>query len=180
MNAPSQPPRNFLSFLFEHLGATPKRKNSGLIAHIKQSDNPDTDWHAWETLVQFGVDIEYPARRLPYCIVGASLCRENRPHDGTYGLGAALRMCFEEQEPDSIRLRRLLACTSTEEACGVLRPVLSLIRSKAPGKLCYEKLLKQLLYFDTDQQQAIKATWAKDFWKILNTEKIDSTIGEDS
>ena len=89
-----------------------------------------------------------------------------------FGLGASLRSCFGDDEAQgSIRLRRLLACQTTEEACRILRPMLSLITAKAAKPLCFATLLEELLYFESNGQERIKMRWARDFYSLPNEPK---------
>ncbi|MEK9150269.1 MAG: type I-E CRISPR-associated protein Cse2/CasB, partial [Candidatus Desantisbacteria bacterium] len=82
--------------------------------------------------------------------------------DGSMGIGRAIAACYEDgNKSDSAKskLRRLLACDSVQEACVILRPLLSLISSKGV-RLCYRQLLKELLYFG----ERTKEKWAIDFY----------------
>ena len=159
----------FVGYLLDHLGGSPRKRNTGMVARMKRADNPDTTWQAWDTLAAFGIDIERPERRLPYCLVGAAVCREDCGVDGTLGLGSALAMCFDNAEKrstqGSLRLRRLLACSDMTELCRVLRPTLSLIASRAGGRLSYARLLNELNMFARGRREYVLARWAKDFWR---------------
>ena len=109
---------------------------------MKRADNPDLEYQVWNILLGFNIDIEFAARRLPFCLIGAALCRRQPEKDGIFGLGASLRSCFGDDEAQgSIRLRRLLACQTTEEACRILRPMLSLItrrlRNRSASPRCW-------------------------------------------
>ena len=72
-----------------------------------------------------------------------------------------------EKSPANARLRRLLACTDTDELVMCLRPVLSLIQSRVTsGNLNYAFLLRDLVkfYYDPDR---IKKSWANSFYKVV-------------
>ena len=162
------PSRRFLTYLLERLGSNPKVKDSGLVARMKRADNPDMDYQVWDTLLFFHVDIENSRQRLPFCLVGAALCRHDSEQDGSAGLGEALRSCYTDETADSgtMRLRRLLNCSTTAEVCQVLRPILSLIESKASKPLDHHRLLEELLSFEGPRQESIKIRWARQFWYL--------------
>ncbi len=129
-------------------------------ARLRRADNPATEFQAWEYLIRW-CDIEKPWERLPFILIAAALARAKRNSDGNLGLGRSIAGCYDEgrdSEPAKARLRRLLACDSVEEACRVLRPILSLIQSK--GKpLCYGGLLDELLWFSNFGERQ-KTRWA--------------------
>ena len=111
----------FVGFVLERASAAPKIKDTGFVARMKRADNPDLEYQVWNILLKFNVDIEFAARRLPFCLIGAALCRRQPEKDGIFGLGASLRSCFgDDEDQGSIRLRRLLACQTTEEVCRIL------------------------------------------------------------
>ena len=100
----------FVGFVLERASAAPKIKDTGFVARMKRADNPDLEYQVWNILLKFNVDIEFAARRLPFCLIGAALCRRQPEKDGIFGLGASLRSCFgDDEDQGSIRLRRLLA-----------------------------------------------------------------------
>ena len=63
-----------------------------------------------------------------------------------------------------MRLRRLLACDSPEEACRIVRSMLPLIADKAAKPLNFTRLLNELLRFGGSASEEIKIGWAKDFY----------------
>ena len=78
-----------------------------------------------------------------------------------------MRRCLPDEEAeDSPRLRRLLACESLNETCQVLRPMLSLVRSKG-ARLNYAQLLQDLrsFRFGKDAAQKTKRQWVSDFYR---------------
>ena len=82
---------------------------------------------------------------------------------------------MDEEAEDSPRLRRLLACESLNEACQVLRPMLSLVRSKGV-RLDYARLLQDLrsFSFGKDVAQKTRRLWVSDFYR----KAADDTDGE--
>lgn len=141
-------------------------EDNGFAARLRRADNPATEYQSWEILAGFGVDLEKSWQRLPYCTLGAALAKAKPEHDGPLGLGAAIAACYEEgaqSDQAKARLRRILACTSTEELCQVLRPVLALIASRGV-KLDFSLLLQQLLWFSGQGQERVRTRWAQDFY----------------
>ena len=65
----------FVGFVLERASAAPKIKDTGFGARMKRADNPDLEYQVWNILLKFNVDIEFAARRLPFCLIGAALCR---------------------------------------------------------------------------------------------------------
>jgi CRISPR system Cascade subunit CasB len=144
-------------------------KDTGLLARLKRADNPATEYQSWEILASFGVDIAWENQRLPYCLIAASLARSKVREDGTLSIGQAIAACFEQgnaSDQAKSRLRRVLACSSIDEICRILRTILTLIESKQSIRINYARLLDDLLRFSKDEWQSdIKAKWAKDFYK---------------
>lgn len=149
---------SFAAYVIERI-----KNDNGFGAVLRRADNPDTEYQSWEHLVSW-CDIEKPRERLPFCIIGAALARAKPQKDGSSGIGRSLSTCYEdgrESDPAKARLRRLLACDSVEEACRILRPMLSLIQSKGEP-LSYGRLLDELLYFGDGSKQKVR--WATDFY----------------
>ena len=162
----------FVRFVLDQVNAAPQTKDTGFVARMKRADNPDLEYQVWNILLGFNIDIEFAARRLPFCLIRAALCRRQPEKDGIFGLGASLRSCFgDDEDQGSMRLRRLLACQTTEEACRILRPMLSLITAKAAKPLCFATLLEELLYFESNGQERIKMRWARVFYSLPNEPK---------
>jgi CRISPR system Cascade subunit CasB len=131
-------------------------------AALKRADNPATEYQAWEHLVRYGCDIENTRERLAYATVAAALARAKIEKDGTLDLGASIADCFDSgNDSDSARakLRRLLACADSEEACQIVRPLLGLIASRG-APVAYGRLLDELLYFG----ERVKLSWAQSFY----------------
>jgi CRISPR system Cascade subunit CasB len=142
------------------------QQDKGLAARLRRGDNPATEYQSWELLAFFGVDLEREHQRLPFVTMAAAIARAKVERNGSLSLGRALAACFEDGRDSSqakARLRRLLACDELAELCRILRPLFSLIESKAGQPLDYVRLLKQLRRFPFNTQQ-VKAQWAQDFY----------------
>jgi CRISPR system Cascade subunit CasB len=143
------------------------QKNKGAAAALRRADNPATEYQSWEYLAGFRIDLENPYERVPYAAIAAAIARAKIESDGASGIGKAIACCYDEKsgsEQAKARLRRLLACDSVTEACRILRPLFSLIDSKAAITLDYSRLLSQLLWFNRDSND-IKTKWATDFYR---------------
>jgi CRISPR system Cascade subunit CasB len=149
--------RAFVEFVMKRLGQDP-----AFGAALRRADNPATEYQSWEYLAGW-CDLEKDWERRPYAVIAAALGRAKPAMDGRLGIGQAIVACFDEgNQSDSAKakLRRLLTCDSAEEACTILRPLLSLIESKGSA-LNYGKLLDDLIYFKVDRT---RARWASDFY----------------
>ncbi|OPX56962.1 CRISPR system Cascade subunit CasB [Oceanospirillum multiglobuliferum] len=141
-------------------------EDNGFSARLRRADNPATEYQSWEILASFGVDLEKSWQRLPYCTLGAALAKAKPERDGNLGLGSAIAACYEDKSQSDqakSRLRRILACTSIEELCQILRPLLALIASRGV-KLNFSLLLQQLLWFSGEGQERVRTRWAQDFY----------------
>lgn len=135
--------------------------DSGFGAALRRADNPATEYQAWEHILNW-CNIEKDWERRPYTTIAAAVARAKPAADGSLGIGKAIAACYEEgNKSDSAKakLRRLLACGTAEEACTVLRPLLSLISSHGVP-LAYGRLLNELLHFG----ERTKTRWAVDFY----------------
>ncbi|MDR0926057.1 MAG: type I-E CRISPR-associated protein Cse2/CasB [Hungatella sp.] len=147
-----------------------KSPDTAFGAALRKADNPATEYQSWEYLAKW-CDIEKSWERKPFVLIGAALARAKPVNDGNLGIGQAIARCYSdegtyngnEKDGAKAKLRRLLACTATEEACEILRPLLNLINSRGVS-LNYAGLLKELLYFDERFNDRIKPRWAKDFY----------------
>lgn len=155
----------FVAFVLDR-----SREDAGFAARLRRADNPDTEYQSWDILTSFGVSLERDAERLPFALVGAALCRFKPERDGVASLGEALRSCFEDEDNGAVanqggaRLRRLLACDSSEEACRIVRPMLALIAARTKKTLGFARLLNELLRFGGPFRERIKLRWAQDFY----------------
>ena len=143
-------------------------EDKGLRATLRLAANPNTESRAWPVLIRWGVDVSGPEKDA-YCLVMALAARYTGKTDGTLSLGEALRECFandNESSGASSRLRRLFTCDSVQEAKLVLRPMLSLIQSRIPDRLCLSELLEDLIQFNREwSRQKVKTKWAMDFYR---------------
>lgn len=143
--------------------------DKGMGARLRRADNPSTEYQSWEYLAPFGVNLEQEWERKAFATIGAALARSKAKKDGELGIGRAIASVYEDKNKDTqakARLRRLLACDSSEEICNILRPLLRLIASRGVT-LCHARLLQEVLYFS----DKIKARWARDFF---NTPSADN------
>lgn len=142
------------------------KDDKGLAARLRRADNPATEYQSWELLTRYGVDLERENQRLPFATVAAAIAKAKPEQNGTLSLGWAIAACYEDgrdSDQAKARLRRLLACNDLPEACRILRPLFSLIESKAGRPLDYVRLLRQLRKFPFDVQQ-VRAQWAQEFY----------------
>ena len=155
---------HFIRWMQDRLGDSPRVRDNGSIARLKRADSPEQAPQAWDILLKLNI----PPKDFAACLmVGAAMCRRGEAADGKASLGLALASCFEDREQGSLRLRRLLACTNSEELCAVLRPVLGFIDSRAKFRLGYARLLDELTKFShPNWQEGIKLRWTQDFWNI--------------
>jgi CRISPR system Cascade subunit CasB len=154
---------DFVQFIIELI-----QNDNGAAAALKRADNPNLEYQSWEYLARKPyVDIDKDFVRLPYATIACALAKAKAEQNGKTKIGAAIARCYEEghdSDQATAKLRRLLACDSIEEACQVLRPLFSLINSKAGIHLDYADLLKDLRWFYKNNQQT-KAKWAQNFYR---------------
>jgi len=144
------------------------KKNKGDAAALRRADNPNTEYQSWEILAGFGVKLDRENERIPFTTIAADIARVKPEINGKILIGNAIARCYEDgnqSEQAKAKLRRLLACDTTLEACRNLRPLLTLIESKSTVTLDYARLLTDLLWFSHDEsRQRIKAKWAQNFY----------------
>ncbi len=151
------------------------KNDKGFAATLKRADNPDTAYQAWEILANYDVPLNNESKRLPHALVFAAIARFSREKDGNLGLGAALANAYQDDggrdsDAAKAKLRRILACDNVVEVCLVLRPILQLICSRGVG-ISFEKLLKDLIFFNSDKTLA---RWAQDFFGSISKENEES------
>ncbi|HDX8386041.1 MULTISPECIES: type I-E CRISPR-associated protein Cse2/CasB [Aeromonas] len=142
------------------------QKDKGFAARLRRADNPTTEYQSWDTLAAFGINLECAEERQPFALIAAAVARSDQACNGALPLGQAIALAFSEgRESDQAkaRLRRLLACDDTEEVCRILRPLLTLIRSRVKQPLDYAALLVDLRWFHRSADRA-KARWAQQFY----------------
>jgi len=91
--------------------------------------------------------------------------RSTQAANSNVRIGHAIACSFDDgnqSDQAKARLRRLLACKDTEEACHILRPLLRLIQSRVTQPLDYVALLEDLRWFHADTV-CRKARWAQQF-----------------
>jgi CRISPR system Cascade subunit CasB len=152
---------NFIEHILSGLGV-----NRRMGACLRRADNPATEYQSWEYLAPLGL---FPPdaslariRRRVFTLIAAALARAKPAQDGVYGLGKSLRGVYAESDSKQAiaRLRRLLACSSLEETCDVLRPTLRLIADKSRYPISYAGLMTDLLYYE----ERVREQWAREFF----------------
>lgn len=142
------------------------QQDKGLAARLRRADNPATEYQSWDLLAGYGIDLESENQRLPFVTVAAAIAKSKTERNGSLKLGQAIAACYEDGRDSNqakARLRRMLACDDLAELCRILRPLFSLIDSKAGQSLDYIRLLKQLRRFAFNASQ-VKAQWAQEFY----------------
>jgi len=142
-------------------------------ARLRRADNPSTEYQSWEYLVPFGVNLEHSPERRAFALAAAAIARAKPKNDGTIsdgtmGIGRAIAAAYDggrDNDQAKARLRRLLACDSSEEACNVLRPLLQLVSSRGAA-VCCARLLRDLLHFSPTTREC----WAQDFFSSAAAE----------
>jgi CRISPR system Cascade subunit CasB len=170
----------FVNFLTHSLK---NKNNAAMRAAFRGADNPQmqTRSRCLECLQKY-CDLDNSGHLEAFCLIGAAIAREEDPKLWKTGIGKAIRLCYKDKyqnnadaggidSPESLRLRRLLACRTSTELCAVLRPLLRFIQSKGI-KLDYTGLLNDLVTFDRDEKwkEKIKLKWAKDFYSAYEEE----------
>ncbi|MCB0337161.1 MAG: type I-E CRISPR-associated protein Cse2/CasB [Bdellovibrionales bacterium] len=153
--------QDFIRFVLIRL-----KDNKSVAAALRRADNASTEDQSWEYMAAFGVDLEKSSDRASFGLIAAAIAKAKISDDGAYGIGQAIAGCYKEgnrSDQAKAKLRRLLACDTTDEACAVLRPLLQLINAKSVRSLKFSRLLDDLLKFQWDSSK-IKARWASDFY----------------
>jgi CRISPR system Cascade subunit CasB len=166
-------PTGFVNMLINRLK---NRNNTVMRAAFLKADNPDRIGYCLEYLYRY-CDITNLRHLKIFGLIGAAMAREKTLKTGGFGIGAAIRRCYREKRqhndseddirsPESLRLRRLLSCNTSFEACNLLRPLLRFIQSKGIY-LDYVHLINELVYFN----RRTKLDWAKDFYSAYEKEE---------
>lgn len=156
----------FVNYIIER-----SAQNKGVAANLRRANNPNTEYQSWEYLAPF-VDLEKPWQREPYALIAADIAKTKAAANGSLTFGQAIAGCYPDGYNDDqakAKLRRVLTCASTDEACRILRPLLSLIASRIAQPLNYAQLLEDLVKFQWHAEQ-IKARWAQQFYKKGSSE----------
>ena len=168
---------NFVNFIIELIHGNESKNikpNNGAAAALKRAENPNLEYQSWEYLARF-VDIDKDYERLPYATIASALAKAKVERNGMVKIGEAIARCYEDgkdSDQAKAKLRRLLACETVDEACRVLRPLFSLINSKAGIQLDYVALLQDLSWFSLDSHR-IKSRWAQNFYRHYVSEEVN-------
>lgn len=159
----SERSEKFVDYIIQRI-----KNNKGDAAALRRADNPNTEYQSWEILAGFHIKLDSENERLPFAAIAADMARAKPEHNGKILIGQAIARCYDEgnqSDQAKAKLRRLLACDATAEACRILRPLLTLAESKGIKPLNYAALLDDLLWFSHDEsRQRIKAKWAQNFY----------------
>lgn len=152
------------------------KENPAFRASMRKAGSINQEHECWPILLSFGIDINKSWERLPYVLVGSVIASEKVETNGKLAFMTALSGIYADQRkkgadkddqsasPAGARLRRLLSCSTTQECCMVLRPMMHLVLSRTETPVNLAELLRNLLFFEKDTQR-IKAVWATDFYK---------------
>ena len=156
----------------DHILKFRKDDNKGALAALKCADNPAKEDKSWEYLGRF-IDNDYD--KFACFTIAAAIAKSGINENGEIGISQALAIRYKDEggnecDQAKIKLRRLLACDSSEEVCRVLRPLFNLINSKGAIQINYVALLKELLKFDIDNQ-SVKSNWAKNFYRYRSLDE---------
>ncbi len=157
----------FVSFALKRLA-----QDNAFGAALRRADNPATEYQSWEYLASW-CDLENTYERTCFATVAAGLAHAKQSIDAPASIGSAIARCYQDGNQDDSakrKLRRLLACDTSAEACQWVRPVLRLVESRGV-RINYGQLLDDLLYFGTK----VKERWAMDFYG--RREDKDDSIG---
>ncbi len=153
---------NFVNFVIKSL------EDKGIAAKWRRADNSATEYQSWELLANFNIELDKDYIRLPYATVAAAIAKAKIAHNGTNGIGRVLASCYDDgknNDQAKAKLRRLLACDSTEEVCRILRPIFGLMASRNQLNLDFALVLDGLLIFNYEKsRQNTKSRWAQDFY----------------
>lgn len=130
-------------------------------AALRRADNPATEYQSWEYLAKW-CDLDNSYERTCFATVAAALAHAQRSVDTKTSIGSAIALSYSDGNQDDSakrKLRRLLACDTSQEACQWVRPVLRLAESKGV-RINFGRLLDDLLYFGAK----VKERWAMDFY----------------
>ena len=132
---------------------------------MRRADNPAMQHQSWNILIDFHVNLDNSAERTAFACIGAAVIQAKATCNGNTPLTRALSLAYSSTEGQGAsRLRRLLACSTTEECCSCLRPLFRLIAGKTNLSIDYAQLLDDLLVFP-HRSERIKAKWATSFYQ---------------
>lgn len=145
------------------------KDDNGARSRFRGALSSSRSYTSWGDIAPY-MNIEDESTRDACSLICGSIALDEPDGVKSLGLGSALQKCCLDAEdgekggPCSNRLRRLISCRTTKELCRVLRPILSLVRSRCPGGLDYALLLEELLDYE-DHQDKIKARWVGGFYR---------------
>jgi len=146
----------FVTFVLKRLA-----NDTAFGAALRRADNPATEYQSWEYLAAW-CNLDDAVERTCYATVAAGLGHAKQSTDGPSTIGAAIARCYKDGNQDDSakrKLRRLLACDSSTEACQWVRPLLRLAESRRV-RVNFGRLLDDLLYFGP----RVRERWATDFY----------------
>jgi CRISPR system Cascade subunit CasB len=146
----------FTAYVLGRLGS-----DTGFGAALRRADNPATEYQSWEYLSAW-CDLENSRERICFATVAAGLARAKQSIDTQAGIGRAIALSYKDGNKDDsakTRLRRLLACDDSSEACLWVRPLMLLAESRGV-RMNFGRLLDDLLYFGP----RVKERWATEFY----------------
>lgn len=162
----------FVRMTIERVNGSPRQAgpDTAFCAAMRRADNPATEYQSWEYLSRW-CDLDRERDRRPFAVVAAAIARDKPKADGVLSIGKAVSRSYSDDGQDNghtkdaakAKMRRLLACSSVEEACAILRPLLGLVASRG-GDVNYSALLDDLLTSDERFCEWIKPKWANDFY----------------
>jgi len=132
-------------------------------AALRRADNPATEYQSWEYLAKW-CDLDNTAERTCFATVAAGLAHAKQSAANPSSIGSAIARSYQDGSQDDSakrKLRRLLACDSSVEACQWVRPLLRLAESRGV-RVNFSRLLDDLLFFDVGPK--VKERWATDFY----------------
>ena len=158
----------FVAFVLKRLA-----QDNAFGAALRRADNPATEYQSWEYLAS-RCDLDNIYERTCFATVAAGLARAKQSIDNPSSIGSAIARSYKPDgnKDDSAKrkLRRLLACDTSAEACQWVRPLLRLAESRGV-RLNFGRLLDDLLHFGPK----VKERWAMDFYG--RKEDKDDSIG---
>lgn len=126
--------------------------------------NVDIDlkkFESWQYVIRWchnDIDTEMPI----FNLIGSSIVRMKCREDGSLNFGYALYLLSKDNFFIKSKIDMIIKCSNSVEVLRYIRILLRIIESKKM-RICYSKLLTQLLYFDisSDIQKRI---WVSDFY----------------
>ena len=153
--------QSFLEYALKICKTNPRAR-----AAFRRAANPDTEFYSWEFLAGW-CNLENDRERKIYALF-ASYIANTMPDavDDGVSIGRGIRQAYKGDAQDTAalaRMRRLLACSSWQEAVVVLRRILPLLASKGV-KLDLVATMRDLFWFNNK----VKVRWANDFYQAKN------------